>query len=114
MSGDGLRNVRGWPRGTTTWTQTVTFKATRAPFKSKHLLRHRHICFIDNVRTTIEIRDDLYYKIIREYGKRKISITINEILSKHFSKKMKDMFGADTWLMRTDLSDLRDEHDRNV
>jgi len=53
---------------------------------SKHLLKHRHICFSDSMRTTIEIRDDLYQKIIKIYGKRKISITINEILTKYFSK----------------------------
>jgi len=66
------------------------------------------------MRTTIEIRDDLYHRIVREHGKRKISVTINEILSKHFSKRRKGMFGADSWLKHTDLSDLRDEHDRNV
>lgn len=66
------------------------------------------------MRTTIEIRDDLYRRIVREYGKRRISITINEILSKHFAKKRKDMFGADPWLKKVDTSDLRDKHDRNV
>jgi predicted CopG family antitoxin len=66
------------------------------------------------MRTTIEIRDDIYQKIVREYGKRRISVTINDILSKHFSRKRKNMFGADPWLKQTDLSDLRDEHDRNV
>jgi predicted CopG family antitoxin len=66
------------------------------------------------MRTTIEIRDDLYHRIVREHGKRRISVTINEILSKHFSKRKKDMFGADSWLKQTNLGDLRDEHDRNV
>ena len=66
------------------------------------------------MRTTIEIRDDLYQKIIKIYGKRKISITINEILTKYFSKIKKDMFGADPWLLKTDLSNLRDENDRNI
>ncbi len=65
------------------------------------------------MRTTIEIRDDLYQRIVREHGKRRISITINDILSKHFLKKQKDMFGADPWLKRVDLSDLRDENDRD-
>ena len=65
------------------------------------------------MRTTIEIRDDLYQRIIKENGKRKISITINEILTKYFSKTKKDMFGADPWLKQVDMSDLRDEHDRN-
>ena len=66
------------------------------------------------MRTTIEIRDDLYNRITKEYGKRRISVTINEILIKYFSKKRKDMFGADPWLKHVDLSDLRDEHDRNI
>ena len=66
------------------------------------------------MRTTIEIRDDLYQRIIRANGKRKISTTINEILTKYYSKTKKDMFGADPWLLKTDLSDLRDEHDRDI
>jgi hypothetical protein len=66
------------------------------------------------MRTTIEIRDDLYNRITKEYGKRKISVTINEILAKYFSSKSKDMFGADPWLKKVDMSDLRDEHDRNL
>ena len=66
-----------------------------------------------NMRTTIELRDDIYQKLINQYGKRKISITINDILSKFFSKKRQDMFGADPWLKDTNLDDLRDEHDRN-
>jgi len=66
------------------------------------------------MRTTIEIRDDIYKKIIKEHGKRKISVAINEILSKYFSRKRKDMFGADPWLKKADLSDLRDEYERNV
>jgi len=66
------------------------------------------------MRTTVEIRDDIYQKIVKEYGKRRISITINEILTKYFLKKRQDMFGVDPWLKQTDLSDIRDEHDRNL
>jgi len=66
------------------------------------------------MRTTIELRDDLYTRITREYGKRKISDTINDILTKYFSSRRKDMFGADPWLKKADLSDLRDEHDRDI
>ena len=66
------------------------------------------------MRTTIEIRDDIYRKIIKEYGKRNISVTINDILARRFSRKKKDMYGADPWLKRVDLSDLRDEDERNV
>ena len=65
------------------------------------------------MKITIEISDDVYKKIIKLYGKQKISKGINEILSKELSNKQKDMFGADPWLLKTDLSDLRDEHDRD-
>lgn len=67
------------------------------------------------MRTTIEIRDDIYHNIVRAYGKRKISLTVNEILAIHFKKRRKkSMFGADPWLKKVKMNDLRDEHERNV
>lgn len=66
------------------------------------------------MRTTIEINDDLHNRIIQKYGKRKISVAINEILFKFFTKNKKDMFGVDAWLKETNLDDLRDEHERNI
>jgi predicted CopG family antitoxin len=68
------------------------------------------------MRTTIEINDDIYHSIVKAYGKRKISITINEILASHFKKKKrkKSMFGADPWLKKVRTDDLRDEDDRNT
>ena len=67
------------------------------------------------MRTTIEINDDIYHRIVKIYGKRKISITINEILANHFKKKRgKTMFGADPWLKKVRSDDLRDEDDRNT
>ncbi|UCH89703.1 MAG: hypothetical protein JSV49_03380 [Thermoplasmata archaeon] len=66
------------------------------------------------MRTTIELRYDIYNKIIKEYGKRKISVTINEILANYFSSTREDMYGADPWLKKVDMSDLRDEHDRDL
>ena len=82
--------------------------------ESKDLLKHKHICLSDIMRTTIELRDDIYQKIVKEHGKRRISMAINEILIKYFLKKGKDMFGADPWLRKADLGDLRDEDDRDV
>ncbi len=68
-----------------------------------------------NVRTTIEINDAIYKKIVKTNGKRNISNTINEILSKYFFKeKKKDMFGADSWLKKKGTGDLRDEYDRDI
>jgi hypothetical protein len=67
------------------------------------------------MRTTVELNDTVYKKIVNTYGKRNISNTINDILFRHFFKqKKKDMFGADPWLKKTSLKDLRDEHDRNI
>ena len=56
----------------------------------------------------------MYHRIIQEFGKRNISVTINEILLKHFNRKRKSMFGADPWLTKTKMDDLRDEDDRNA
>jgi hypothetical protein len=66
------------------------------------------------MRTTIELEDRIYKKIVKEYGKRRISEAINKILSKHYKKVDRSFFGVDPWLKHTDLSDLRDEHDRNL
>jgi hypothetical protein len=67
------------------------------------------------MRTTVEIRDDIYQRIVKQYGKRKISVTVNDILAGHFKKKGKrSMFGADPWLKDAGTDDLRDEHDRDV
>jgi len=67
------------------------------------------------LRTTVELNDSIYNKIINEYGKRNISNTINDILFRYFSKKKhKDMFGIDPWLKKTGTANLRDEYDRNI
>jgi len=67
------------------------------------------------MRTTIELNDAIYKKIIKTNGKRNISSTINEILFKYFFKKeKKDMFGVDQWLKEKVTGDLRDEYDRDI
>lgn len=67
------------------------------------------------MRTTIELNDTIYKKIVKTNGKRNISNTINNILSKYFLKQQKkDMFGSDKWLKKVGTSDLRDENDRNI
>jgi predicted CopG family antitoxin len=67
------------------------------------------------MRTTIEIRDDIYHSIVKAYGKRKISMTINEILAGHFKRKRKKgMFGVDPWLRKVRTNNIRDENDRYV
>ena len=88
--------------------------------KQKHLLENYkysiniYALLGTNMRTTIELNDAIYKKIIKTNGKRNISNTINEILNKHFlKKKKKDMFGSDKWLKETGIGDLRDEYDRD-
>lgn len=76
-------------------------------------VRHKHICFGRTMRTTVEIQDQLYERIVREAGKRRISETINAILASHYRKK-KSMFGADPWLRKARRDDLRDEDDRDI
>jgi len=67
------------------------------------------------MRTTIELNDSIYKKIVKTNGKRNISNTINDILIKYFlKKKKKDMFGSDNWLKKTGAVDIRDEYDRDL
>ena len=75
--------------------------------------KHKHICFSDAMRTTVEIQDHIYERIVRDAGKRRISETINSILASHYRKK-KSMFGADPWLRKARRDDLRDEDDRDI
>jgi len=70
---------------------------------------------VNYLRTTVELNDTIYKKIVSTYGKRNISNTINDILTRYFFKqRKKDMFGADPWLKKTGTKDLRDEYDRNI
>ncbi len=67
------------------------------------------------MRTTIELNEVIYKKIVKTNGKRNISNTINDVLYKYFfSNKKKDMFGADPWLKNKGTGDLRDEYDRDI
>jgi len=64
-------------------------------------------------KTTIVLREDIKQAIIREFGKRKLSEIINNLLFQEFVvRKTKDMFGADKWLAKKKIKDLRDHHDR--
>ena len=63
-----------------------------------------------NVRTTIQLREDIYQKLKKEAGKS-ISERINEILARELfkGKKRKSLFGT---MPKTESSDLRDHEDR--
>ncbi len=62
------------------------------------------------VKTTILLRDDLYDILIRKYGRRRISETINKTLEKTLLKPKKGMFGVDPWLNTKNLRD-EEEHE---
>lgn len=67
------------------------------------------------MRTTIELNDAIYKKIVTTNGKRNISNTINDVLFNYFFKtNKKEMFGVDPWLKKKGTGDLRDEYDRNI
>ncbi len=63
------------------------------------------------VKTTILLKDEIYEQIVKKYGRRKISKTINEALTKQFSTPKKSMFGADPWLTVTNLRDEKEPHE---
>jgi len=66
------------------------------------------------VKTTVDLRDDIYAHIISQFGKRSLSKTINELLAANlFGKKEKSMFGADKWLAKTSWKDVREERDHD-
>ena len=65
------------------------------------------------MRTTIDLDDDIHEKIVEEYGKRKISEAINEVLSSYYRRSKKSFFGSAPWLKNVDMNDLRDEYDRD-
>ena len=63
-------------------------------------------------KTTIMLREDLKEALEREFGKRKISSVINELLLRELSSRNKSMFGADKWLTEKKIKEVRDHHDR--
>ena len=64
------------------------------------------------VKTTIILKDELYDHLVKKYGRRKISKTINDVLMDQFSKpKKKSMFGADPWLTVKGLRDEKEPHE---
>lgn len=64
-------------------------------------------------KTTIMLREDIKQAIEREFGKRKISEIINELLFREFvARKSKNMFGVDKWLTSKKIEEVREHHDR--
>ena len=61
------------------------------------------------VKTTINLREDVYQALKKVAGKKKMSEKINEILYDALIKEKKSLFGT---MKPADLSDLRDHEDR--
>ncbi len=62
------------------------------------------------VKTTIILKDELYDYLVKKYGRRKISKTINDVLMNQFSMSKKSMFGVDPWLNIKGLRDEKETH----
>lgn len=63
------------------------------------------------VKTTVLLKDEVYEYLIKRFGRRKISKTINEALMKQLFKPTKDMFGVDPWLTTENLRDEEEPHE---
>ncbi len=63
------------------------------------------------VKTTIILKDELYEHLVKNYGRRKISKTINDVLTNHFSRPKKSRFGVDRWLTVKGLRDEKEPHE---
>ncbi len=66
------------------------------------------------MKTTVDLRDDIYAYITTQFGKRSLSKTINELLAANlFGKKEKSMFGSAKWLQKVSWNDVREERDHD-
>ncbi len=63
------------------------------------------------VKTTIILKDELYEHLVKKYGRRKISKTINDVLTNHFSRPKKSRFGVDRWLTVKGPRDEKEPHE---
>ncbi|ATZ61199.2 MAG: hypothetical protein BME93_03605 [Methanosarcinales archaeon Met12] len=61
------------------------------------------------VRTTIQLREDVYQMLKKDAGSRRMSEKINKILTEALFKKKKTLFGT---MPKIGIGDLRDHKDR--
>ncbi len=62
-------------------------------------------------KTTVILQDEVYEYLVKKVGRRKISETINKILTEHLFTSKKSMFGADPWLTTEGLRDEEEPHE---
>ena len=77
----------------------------------KHGIYVIHLRWKLPVKTTITLKDEIYEYLIKKFGRRKISQTINQALMKQLFKPVKGMFGVDPWLTVKDLRDEKEPHE---
>ena len=63
------------------------------------------------VKTTIILKDEIYEQLVKKFGRRKLSKTVNEALMKELFKPVKSMFGVDSWLTTKNLRDEGEPHE---
>jgi len=63
------------------------------------------------VKTTIILKDEIYEYLIKKFGRRKISETVNQALMEQLFKPAKSMFGIDPWLTTQNLRDEEESHE---
>jgi len=63
------------------------------------------------VKTTIILKDEIYEYLIKKFGRRRISETINEALMNHLFRSVEGMFGVDSWLTTENLRDEEEPHE---
>ncbi len=60
----------------------------------------------NSVKTTVLMDENIHNLLVRRYGKRGISKSVNTLLKKALFKPKKGMYGCDPWLNM----EIRDRH----
>jgi len=64
------------------------------------------------VKTTLLLKEEVYERLIKKAGRRRMSQAVNEILEKELFKSKRSMFGADPWLSTEGLRDEDEPHEQ--
>ena len=62
-------------------------------------------------KTTVVLQDEVYEYLVKKFGRRKISETINKVLIKQLFTSRKSMYGVDPWLTTEGLRDEEEPHE---
>jgi len=64
------------------------------------------------VKTTLLLKEEVYERLIKKAGRRRLSSAVNEILEKELFKPKRSMFGVDPWLTTAGLRDEDEPHEQ--